>query len=414
MKPFPSLGRLVPALLAVALAADVSLRFIDVSRVSFRTWGPAKRYYQPESPFPRNRRFDIAKAYGDLSSLANLPRYRQYRREVFSTDAGGFRNPPGAPPYDLVLFGDSFGAGCSLSDDETLSAQLAAKTGLKVFNASEMKRDATRMLRLTRRLGMTRGIVLYEFLGRFDVPPFPDAVPSPEPERGRLARWGQRLKRLKNTAVYGWKGFWEVSPIEIVLQRFYKRLQNDRWLPNPWASKVAVEKLVTGDPMLFLPETIPERQVRGPVDVSVFARFNREFAARGLTFVVLLVPDKFPIYRPYLRGAARLQGASPFYLDAVEAALQEAGVPAINATGALRAGVAEGLRERRYLYWRDDTHWNAQGVSCAAEAIAEQLPALAGRAIRRPRERLREKAAGPLAGRRHYRGCNKCEPCRPA
>jgi hypothetical protein len=34
------------------------------------------------------------------------------------------------------------------------------------------------------------------------------------------------------------------------------------------------------------------------------------------------------------------------------------------------------LPERRFTWWRDDTHWNGEGIDAAADRVAEALAAL--------------------------------------
>jgi hypothetical protein len=365
------LSVLIPAVVAAGLVADVSLRFLDVGRFSFRAWNAAARYYTPDSPFTRNMRYENPSAYGDLASLSNLPEYRQYRREVFTTDEAGFRNLKREPPYDAVLLGDSFAVGSGVNDDETLSAQLQTLTGLKTYNGGHMKRDLTRILRLTSELEMTKGVVIYEFLSRYELPPREDAnQPRPDPD----TPW-QTIRRKFKEMKYLWIGFWSVSPVEILLQRAFKRLQNGRWLPNPWAEKVLIKTPRGGSPSLFLAEAVPGPEPAGPLDLDVFVRYERALRARGLRFVVLLVPDKYPVYRGLIPGEA--PSGVPFYLDRIETGLIKEGVPVINLTRAMRHRAAEELEQGRDLFWRDDTHWNPLGTRVAAEAAAEAVKALA-------------------------------------
>src|SRR5262247_2421093 len=96
--------------------ADVSHRVSAMSREAMYSQALMPK---PGSPWPnRSRAAESTRASGDLAALSNRPALREFRREVFTTDAHGFRNP------DIVVFGDSFAAGSGVSDDETLSAQL--------------------------------------------------------------------------------------------------------------------------------------------------------------------------------------------------------------------------------------------------------------------------------------------------
>jgi hypothetical protein len=56
-------------------------------------------------------------------------------------------------------------------------------------------------------------------------------------------------------------------------------------------------------------------------------------------------------------------------LRALADRLRAAGVPVVDSTPLLAAQAAERLPRHEYLYWRDDTHWNAAGIRLAAEAV---------------------------------------------
>ena len=53
---------------------------------------------------------------------------------VMNTDHRGFRNQTDLPRYDVVVLGDSFAEGSSVSDEHAWPRQLAERTGLSVYN----------------------------------------------------------------------------------------------------------------------------------------------------------------------------------------------------------------------------------------------------------------------------------------
>jgi len=57
-------------------------------------------------------------------------------------------------------------------------------------------------------------------------------------------------------------------------------------------------------------------------------------------------------------------------LARLEREIQGTGVPVVNLTAAMRAHAARELERGRYIYWRDDTHWNARGIALAASEIS--------------------------------------------
>ena len=53
---------------------------------------------------------------------------------TLSTDGRGYRNQTALDRYDVVVLGDSFAEGSSVSDEQAWPVQLARKTGLSVYN----------------------------------------------------------------------------------------------------------------------------------------------------------------------------------------------------------------------------------------------------------------------------------------
>src|SRR3984893_8042638 len=131
---------LIPSLFVATLIVDASLRFVPPQRVGFRAWEPASLFATAEGWFAPKFYYQNDRSYGDLPNLGNLPRFRQYRREVFTTDEFGYRNPPRGGGNDMpaaVVVGGSFAAGCSVSDWDTLSQQLMSHlSGRQVYNGA--------------------------------------------------------------------------------------------------------------------------------------------------------------------------------------------------------------------------------------------------------------------------------------
>src|SRR6185369_4072547 len=160
------IGRLAPRVLALLLLVEVALRFVPVKHVAYRGWEAARS--SVGGFFLPNQRYENDRSYGDLANLGNLPARREYRRDVFTTDERGFRNPPdllsGARPA-AVLVGDSFAAGAGNPDDDTLSAQLTRRVGAPVYNAaSRGDWDLEEWLKVSRAIGLDRGWVIAEHL----------------------------------------------------------------------------------------------------------------------------------------------------------------------------------------------------------------------------------------------------------
>ena len=115
-----TMGRAIPAFLAVVFLADLAARWLPVDPLTFRAWEALTRYRPPGAAFEPNRRYVHPQSYGDSAAMGNLPERRQYRLETFTTDARGFRNTAAAVPVTAILAGDSFAVGSGVSDRKSV------------------------------------------------------------------------------------------------------------------------------------------------------------------------------------------------------------------------------------------------------------------------------------------------------
>ena len=91
-------------------------------------------------------------------------------------------------------------------------------------------------------------------------------------------------------------------------------------------------------------------------------------AARGIAYVVAVVPEKFTIYPEYLPGWIA-KSAQPSPYDSVAAAMRaESRVAFIDLRPALRTAKA---RER--VYYQTDSHWNYLGAMVGYETIMREV-----------------------------------------
>lgn len=371
------IGRLAPRVLIAIFAIEVALRFLPVRVVAYRGW-EATRAYLYGSFFLPNQRYENPRAYGDLSNAGNLPQWREYRRDVFTTDARGYRNPPdllqGRPPAALLL-GDSFSGGAANADDETFSAVLTARIGAPVYNAAA--RPVTEIddwLDLTRDIGLERGWVIYQHVPR-----------SGGLARNRRKSLGTRVQASVRSAApeawglvrWAWSQPASVSPLSIWLSRPLRRIQDDEILPNLYRKGVVPRRLSDGQLMLFQPEppALSLAEAEGDADAwaRLFGERAEQLSAKGLRLLVVLLPEKLTVYGPLLEQPTASTEPIVASLARLEDALRRRGVAVVNLTPLYRAEAKALLSRGETIFWRDDTHWNAAGVRIAAEAVAREM-----------------------------------------
>ncbi len=360
-----SLGRVIPLVIAMVMVLDVAAHALPAEWVAFRAWEVVTRYPIGAGHFTPNAHYENEDSFGDLAALANRPDWRAYRRETFTVDRAGFRKNPGATDstvYKAIIIGDSFGVGSGVSDNETLAVELERETGRPTFNAASLPIDLRHLLPLVDQLRISRGVVLYEYLEREDLPSSSLVYTQP-----LIAN--ERVFRAASVAAKVWKGFWDICPLTILSQGFYKRLEREGALPDDYGGNVVAASLRGGSRMLFLPSEIANFRKAHAFDLSGMLTMRDALAARGLEFRMVLVPEKHTVYAPLLANPPAEPSA--LYLNVLEEKLRAAGISVVNLLPVFRQAAAEQLSTGRRLYLDDDTHWNADGVRLAAETVSD-------------------------------------------
>jgi len=365
---------LAPAVLIVSAAAEVGLRCLPLDRLSFRSW-EALRVGGEDGPFRPNHRYENPRAYGDLANMGNRPDLRQYHAELVVTDRYGFRNPPGlaeSGSVRVILTGSSFSAGTEVGEEETLAARLAEQLGVGVYNAALAEPDLATFREIARRVGLQRGVLVFEYLEGRDPPAAavgggPRAVRCPFGIGDASDAWCRTFNR--------WYERHRVSPLHVLSNRMLRRLQNDRWFPNPDREAVLPARLTNGREMLFQgtdhdwrPDPATEARA-----IPYFTWLDRRLDKEGLDLVVVLVPRKYTVYGPLLARPDSSADVGAVLLGRIEAGLGEAGVPVVNLVEPLRRAARAELGGGRYVYFLDDTHWNALGIATAAASLTRPV-----------------------------------------
>jgi hypothetical protein len=320
--------------------------------------------------FEPNLRLEVPATYGDLARMANIQDSEERRSLRISTDALGFRNVEASGPVAGILFGDSFSIAGD-DDRETLSAQLGQRIGCTLYNAAspdeEFRRPDLSLVRsLAKRVGVANGFVLIE-----------------QVERRALVARTPRERRVRGKFRRLWSQFWQEvrrltrdSPVKRFAENTMKAIRDDRILPNNYLQNVVEAKLRNGARMLFLPSELRTYEITRLPPLDYWINLNRDLDRLRLKLLVVLVPNKHTVYRPLLEGRQPSPAGDQDLLAQLESALRAAGVLVINLTPVLRRHAEAGLPRHQYVYWRNDTHWNAEGVRIAADEIVRRFPQL--------------------------------------
>jgi hypothetical protein len=362
---------LVPSLIFVAFCCDVLGRFVSVEPIAFRSDEVMMQFASPfrMGPSEPNRRYHSDRINGDVASIGNLPEYRVFRPQTFTTDKNGFRNSsdPRRPPPSVLMLGSSFIAGSGNTDDQAIPARLEALSGCAVYNAAGLPVWADSILALAHDRGMNHGLVLIECLERAVGRPI---VRSVSTRRLAWLPFREDLNFINQTL----RARLSVSPFQLLFQRLYKSVQNDVILPNIYKDRVAVRHLQDGRPMLFLREIEGDRKFTGIRQyVDTYALLRDQLRAEGFDLALVIVPDKLTVYGPLLSDPPPGWREGEALLGEFERSARARDITVVNLAPALIAHARQALDASVTIYWTDDTHWNPRGIEVAAEVIVEAL-----------------------------------------
>lgn len=146
-----------------------------------------------------------------------------------------------------------------------------------------------------------------------------------------------------------------------------------RWLDMPVSSQAWVGKdgwvyLNVADPFVRHPE---KGSLNDRVDrwCEAFADRRAYLAARGIEYVVVLVPEKSAVYPDHLTGHSK-RHPPPEPLARAERKLRDAGVSCANLLPAFLAAKEKGPEP---LYFATDSHWTPAGSRIGYDAVCETL-----------------------------------------
>lgn len=348
----------IAALWGVALAWSLGF-----GRPEFRPW--ERLYDEGTRRFAASRQLEMD-AIGDLGYESWVRELQVERRVRFTTDRWGLRNPTDVERPRVVVLGDSYVAGSSVSDDETLTARMAERLGEPVYNFGIQSIDAPGLFLLDERFARhPPAVVIWAPVSRRIRPRplfFPreqDGPASPwerlrEAWRGlgaAIARAEERLNRdngLSRGARFAWNGL------------RYRLLGHPRQLVVEGTPVLALDVEAQG---LHVP---PEWRGVDAV-VQMVAVFSRFLADHGVHLIYCPLPESATIYPELFPPEQRAKLQRPSFLDRLVEGARRAGVEVVDLRPVFRA------RRTPYLYQRDDSHWNARAIDIAAEALAQAV-----------------------------------------
>jgi hypothetical protein len=344
-----ALGLYAGALRASGFDQAIYYRFHE----RFATWNPrdGHRTYLPGISWQ-------ALEHGDLQIFTREP-IAEPRYVLFHSDSEGFRNDADYAGEPWVLIGDSFVVGQGTTQADILQERLAAR-GISAYNLAHPggPLDYESYWRsFVSRHGRNSRPVLFLFEGN----DFPEKVGARE-----RSGWWVALDYRVRGAIAPLTRLATYRVTRSLVSRLTKRAELE-------GEQVDVRPLA-GARLAFLAGELQLTRAAQLEDMTVtdasFARLAPDLAA------VFFIPTKYRVYQRWLAPAERLPNASWQHLAQL---CKEYRLSCTDLTPALVSRSEALLSEGRFTWWRDDIHWNGEGIDAAAARVADVLHALEAR-----------------------------------
>lgn len=355
--------------LMVALSFVFTLLCVEIL---FRTLpvASAPQYYRPEEVLVQegekkhDLRYKANKSllgfktpYGDLGALAPQKDLAESRVVDFITDNLGHRNRAPYAQQKYIVFGDSFVVGSGSSQESTISENLTLDFVLPTYNAGfpgDPFHYVAKVKEMRKLVGPTFEGIMLIFEGN-DFKCDQDSPPSIPISRFESALQFvpdiiQKLDSYRFFFGLTRRALFSFEPRHSSeLVKIYNVGEKPMAFHNSY--KIVTERTKTCWHWVRIVE--PLKEVASSIRLIVF------------------VPDKYRVYHDFIEnsGAPLLTLQSDFFRKAAS----ELGIQYLDLTEPLTKRSAELLKEGKYTWWRDDTHWNPEGILIGAAEIANIL-----------------------------------------
>lgn len=299
--------------------------------------------------FKPDTQFSMNALFGDIEAIEKVG-VKEPHEIAYLTDSLGFRNPSDYHGQKFVLVGDSFVAGANDTQSCLLSEWLRQEHTLDTYNLGfpgDMNDYVNRVRAFRRVKGNDFRIALFVYEGN-DFRPFTN---KPVARQSLPDRYFDLFRS---------SSLWRYT------RSLYLRGQKKR---SGEHAPPALVKDIGGKPVAFYSREQALINNRNTLQESDMKFISALQALKPNLTEIFFVPVKYRVYAKWVSPQS-LPNEQWKYL--AEAARQ-VGIPAHDLTSVLSAEAARILAQGQYVYWRDDTHWNCNGMRVVADEVARIL-----------------------------------------
>ena len=346
-------------LLTITLIASIGFLELAASVIVANEFSQV--FYRPHEKYEQGRGYEpnvdeyFSMPHGDLAAIdPSLPQSIFRPREVhFRTDDRGFRNDFSYVGDSIVLAGDSFVVGTGNDQQDVLANVLRREHGIGAYSIA--------------------------------------FASGPEEYFDTIASFSTEIKSAQfllfvfegNDFKGSGRGLAKPSAYDRLKLRFQRFLGPDftighivfnntrRWFRFFYPHKKSIVEIYRiGDKKIAFYGSYLDR---ASADVLDFDSKSLNPEVASYIAGVFFIPTKFRVYNQFLNGKLAQILVPPPGVVTLENIFSSYNIPVLDLTPPLVQRAYSLIQEEDFVYWEDDTHWNAQGIRVAAEEIAAFL-----------------------------------------
>lgn len=312
---------------------------------TFRTWEgisfasrvPHKNQFYPNSVTFMN-------AVGDLCHHTNKAIIKS---EFWITDKLGFRNNEFIDKADVLLIGDSFISGCSLSQDETITNKVNSKVknNIRVYNMAPSSFSKFIYYLKTGVIKKPK-IIIFSIVER--------EIPKPINSIKK-----SKIKKIIHEII-------EFSNINVYIDKAFK-LNSIKWLKSRINNSKGFGIPAKGDSNMFFLQGLNQKHKEGDLQITVnnLKLYKKYCDSLNIKFIYMPMPDKETLYYELVPF-----NKQPNYLFQLDSLLNFEGISTINT---LKIYNEYKKTHSNLLYHLDDTHWNSNATELISNEIVRLI-----------------------------------------
>lgn len=316
---------------------------------TYRIWEAANKYHLGSyGPFYPQLKFGMA----EVGGLARNTIYAVKKDCTWEIDSLGYRNSHIPDSIDILFIGDSFIAGASNTQSNTISSIVDSMTGLRTYQLASAE-VADFIILYSSGLLPKPKLIIYEKVER---------------EMGNLEF--QDLSSFETSPALKtrfklFEARWNSSAL-IIIDRLLKNAAGRSMIPDFDPKSLGIPSEIEPSYYFYEGKDVKVDFIgRQPDSIaSIILSMQEYFDSKSIDFVFLPIPDKESVYYDLVPLDKR-----PDYLFVLDSTLLANGINSLNA---LQIYIDERKRNPNdLLYHTDDSHWNAHGTRIIAKEIVK-------------------------------------------